>query len=160
MSVEVVKPWTITFQGNRGAPEMPVEAPVLKSWTEWSDPAIRFFSGTATYQATVVSPDIRPGDRVWVRFSDVREIAQVTINGKEAGTVWAKPLLVRIDKFLRPGENSLRIAVTNLWPNRIIGDLQPGAQKHITSTNIEKYTADSPLIPSGLIGPLEWVIER
>jgi hypothetical protein len=159
-SVNILRPWKITFQADRGAPDDPVEATTLKSWTEWDDPRIRFFSGTANYRVTVMAPTTRAGDRVWLRFPDVREIARVTINGKDAGTVWAKPLMVRVDQFLTPGENRLEVAVTNLWPNRIIGDLQPTAQKHFTSTNITQYKANSPLLPSGLIGQPEWVIER
>lgn len=160
LSVNLVKPWTISFQPGLGGPDSPIAAPALKSWTEWNDPAVRYFSGTATYEATVTAPSFPAGARVWLRFPDVREIAHVTINGQDAGTVWAKPLMLRVDQFLTQGENHLEVAVTNLWPNRIIGDMQPTAQKHFTSTNITKYTATSPLLPSGLIGPLEWVVER
>jgi len=159
-NVSILKPWKITFQAGRGAPDGPVEAPELKSWTEWSDPGVRYFSGTAAYQASVAAPNVPAGHRVWLRLADVREIAHLTINGKDAGTVWAKPFMLRVDQFLKPGENHLAIAVTNLWPNRIIGDMQPRAQKHFTATNITQYKADSPLLPSGLIGPPEWVIEQ
>ena len=40
-----------------------------------------------------------------------------------------------------------------LWPNRLIGDAQPGAEK-LTYTAIPFYRADSPLTPSGLMGPV------
>jgi hypothetical protein len=160
VNVTALKPWKISFQPERGAPVDPIEATALKSWTEWDDPAVRFFSGTATYRNDVMSPDTPAGGHVWLRFSDVREIAHVTINGKDAGTVWAKPLILRVDQYLKSGENHIEIAVTNLWPNRIIGDLQPTAKQHFTSTNITAYKADSPLLPSGLIGRLEWVVER
>ena len=60
--------------------------------------------------------------------------------------------LRRIDD--RAGSNELEIAVTNLWPNRLIGDQRlPPEQRH-THTNITKFTADSPLMPSGLLGPV------
>jgi hypothetical protein len=160
LPVTVLKPWTVGFQSDRGAPDGSVEMPVLKSWTESSDPAVRYFAGTATYRADLMAPDAQPGARIWLRLPQVREIARVFVNGKEAGTVWAKPLMLRMDAFLKPGVNHVEIEVTNLWPNRIIGDLQPAAREHITSTNIVKYRADSPLLPSGLIGDPEWVIER
>jgi hypothetical protein len=57
-------------------------------------------------------------------------------------------------QLLHPGDNDIELDVTNLWPNRIIGDLQPGVEHPITHTNIRKYTAASPLLPSGLIGPV------
>jgi hypothetical protein len=54
---------------------------------------------------------------------------------------------------LKTGENHLEVQVTNLWPNRLIGDKQPGAQR-IAFTTFDPYKADSPLLPSGLIGPV------
>jgi hypothetical protein len=150
----VTAEWRVTFQRARGAPEQPISITDLTSWTEWPEPGVRYFSGTATYRADVVAPTFAQGEQVLLRFSDVREIARVRVNGHDAGTVWAKPFTLRVDPWLKPGENSIEIAVTNLWPNRIIGDLQPGAVQHYTETNITKYRANSPLVPSGLIGPV------
>ena len=152
--------WSVTFQPDRGAPTQPISITDLKSWTEWPDPGVRFFSGTATYKAQVVAPTFANNEHVLLSFPDVREIARVRINGHDAGTVWARPLTIRVDPWLKPGENTIEIEVTNLWPNRIIGDLQPGATQHYTSTNITTYHAGSPLLPSGLIGPPAWLIER
>ncbi len=148
-------PWTVKFQPGRGAPSSPMPFPALTSWTESTDPGVRFFSGTATYRAQCNAP-AAPHAEVWLRLSDVREIARVRINGNEAGTIWAKPLTLRVDPWLRPGVNEVEIEVTNLWPNRIIGDLQPGHAVSITHTNITTYNANSPLLPSGLIGPVFW----
>ena len=58
---------------------------------------------------------------------------------------------------LRPGENTLVIKVTNLWVNRLIGDQQPDAAKKYTYTTQAFYQADSPLLPSGLLGPVQVV---
>ena len=150
--------WKVQFQSGRGAPSEPLTVHVLQSWTDWPQPGVRYFSGSATYRATVAAPNSRPGEEVFLRFKDVREIARVRINGHDAGTVWAKPLEVRVDPWLHHGSNDLEVEVTNLWPNRIIGDLQPGAMKRFTRTNIGSYRQDSPLLPSGLIGPLSWVL--
>lgn len=159
-AVQPLAPWSVTFQPDRGAPAHPVLFPHLTSWTENADAGVRYFSGTATYRTEVLAPQHGAGDEVWLRFSDVREIARVRMNGHEAGTVWAKPLVVRVDPWLKPGKNLLEIEVTNLWPNRIIGDMQPNATAHITRTNIRSYRADSPLLPSGLIGDLEWELRH
>lgn len=152
--------WELTFQLQRGGPASALHASELKSWTESSDPRVRYFSGSVTYTARVMGPVRNSDDRVYLTFQDVREIASVKINGYVAGTVWAKPYELRVDPWLRPGDNELEITVTNLWPNRIIGDLQPGAHEHITSTNITSYRADSPLLPSGLIGEVTWSVRR
>jgi hypothetical protein len=151
--------WSVTFQPNRGGPATPVEVRSLKSWTEWAEAGVRYFSGTATYRTKVTAPFFSKGSRVWLCFADVREIARVRVNGHDAGTVWARPLKIRVDRLLKPGENTLEIEVTNLWPNRIIGDLQPGTTQRFTQTNITTYRADSPLLPSGLIGPVTWEVD-
>ena len=52
------------------------------------------------------------------------------------------------------GDNTLEVKVINLWPNRLIGDLQPGAKRHWTYESSHFYTKDSPLLPSGLLGPV------
>jgi hypothetical protein len=62
-----------------------------------------------------------------------------------------------LDGAARPGPNEQRIAVTNLWPNRLIGDLRLPPGKRLTRTNIQKFQPDSPLLPSGLLGPVRLV---
>jgi hypothetical protein len=76
------------------------------------------------------------------------------VNGKPAGAAWRKPYRVNLTGALKPGENTLEIKVANTWVNRIIGDQQPGATK---ITTVQSYRADSPLVPSGLVGPVKVV---
>ena len=46
--------------------------------------------------------------------------------------------------------------VTNLWPNRLIGDKHLPEGKGFTWTPYNtSYKVDSPLLPSGLIGPVK-----
>jgi hypothetical protein len=59
---------------------------------------------------------------------------------------------------LRPGANEITIEVVNSWVNRLIGDEQPGATR-LTFTDVKPYKADSPLRPSGLLGPVTVVRE-
>jgi hypothetical protein len=54
----------------------------------------------------------------------------------------------------KPGANTIEVKVTNLWVNRMIGDRQPGASTQYTFTRPVFYKADSPLLPSGLLGPV------
>ena len=106
------------------------------------------------------------------------------LNGTDLGTLWKLPYCVDVTDAVRSGENELEIRVTNLWPNRLIGDehLPPeneydvtggffgGAIKalpewyaqgkpkppggRITFTTWKHYDKDSPLLASGLIGPV------
>jgi hypothetical protein len=145
--------WTITFQANRGAPAGPQSLQRFQSWSESTDTGVRYFSGTATYQTSV---DVKPsvGQRIFLSLTGLHEICTVRINGKSVGTLWAMPYRLDITDSLIAGHNILTLEVTNLWPNRIIGDAQPAAAQTYTRTNIRTYTADSPLLPSGLIGPV------
>jgi len=152
--------WTLTFQPGRGAPTQPINLTDLKSWTDSPNDGIRFFSGVATYKAQLAAPNFAKGEHVLVQLPEVHEVARVKVNGHDAGTIWAQPLTLRVDPWLKKGINTIEIEVTNLWLNRIIGDLQPTAAQHYTSTNITTYHADSPLLPSGLIGTPEWLIEQ
>ena len=97
---------------------------------------------------------VTPGRQLWLQFGQVRGIATVTVNGRAADTVWRQPYAVRIDPLVHPGENNVEIKVSNLWPNGLIGDLQPSATAQYTHTNVRAYTKDSPLLPSGILEPL------
>jgi hypothetical protein len=147
--------WTLSFPTGWGAPaSVPVEQ--FQSWTESTDPGIRYFSGTAVYRTTLQIPSgfVAPGRQLWLQLGQVREIATVTVNGHAAETVWRQPYAARIDPFLHAGDNVVEIKVSNLWPNRLIGDLQPSAAAQFAHTNVRAYTKDSPLLPSGLLGPV------
>jgi hypothetical protein len=56
--------------------------------------------------------------------------------------------------LLHPGDNTLEVEVTNLWPNRLIGDAQPGVKHSYTWTNIKTFKSSSPLLTSGMLGPV------
>jgi hypothetical protein len=85
----------------------------------------------------------------------VENLAEVVVNGKSHGVLWKTPYRVDITGALKQGENQLEIKVTNLWVNRLIGDLQPGVQNKITFTTMPFYKPESPLQPSGLMGPVQ-----
>ncbi|MFN7948802.1 MAG: glycosyl hydrolase [Blastocatellia bacterium] len=150
--------WNVQFQADRGAPEK-VTFDRLMSWTEIADPGVKYFSGTATYGQTVNAPSgwFAAGTRLWFDLGDVKNLAEVVINGQSLGIVWQQPFRVDVTDALRPGANAVEIKVTNLWVNRLIGDQQPSAAKKYTYTTMPFYRADSPLLPSGLLGPVRLV---
>ncbi len=152
-SAPIGNTWSLEFAPNLGAPAH-ATFDRLRSWTENSDPGIRYFSGTARYATRFRLPAVEPNRILYLDLGDVREVAHVRMNGHDLGVLWKKPFRVRINAAVHTGENVLEIAVTNFWPNRIIGDqlLPPG--QRITRTNITRYRADSPLLPSGLLGPV------
>jgi hypothetical protein len=148
--------WSVSFQPGRGAPEQ-VEFDRLGSWSDNSMEGVKYFSGTATYAKTVEVPasGFRPGAHLWLDLGDVEDVAEVAVNGKPLGILWKAPFTVDVTGALRPGSNQVTIKVTNLWVNRLIGDQQSDAEKKYTFTDFKPYKADSPLLRSGLLGPLQ-----
>jgi hypothetical protein len=145
--------WNIGFQAGRGAPPNTTFTQ-LTSWAEHADAKIKYFSGTATYDNAFKLSNIDKKARYFIDLGEVRNIAEVLVNGKNVGAAWKKPFRLDITEALKPGQNKLEIKVTNLWVNRLIGDQQPGVEKKITYTTMPFYQADSPLVPSGLLGPV------
>ncbi len=152
-------PWNIVFQSGRGAPNS-ITMNELLDWSHSDDPGVRYFSGVGTYAKTVeASPNwFRKGARLWLDLGDVKNLAEVTINGKDLGQTWHAPYRVDATSALKPGANEIRMKVVNAWVNRMIGDEQLGATK-ITFAAVKPYKANSPLLPSGLLGPVTVVRE-
>ena len=90
-----------------------------------------------------------------IDLGEVKNLAEVSVNGKPLGTLWKKPYRVDVTHALKPGKNSLEIRVTNAWVNRIIGDRQPNVTETYTFTSPKFYKADSKLVASGLLGPVK-----
>ena len=98
--------------------------------------------------------------RLYLDLGEVREVAQVRVNGQDLGILWKKPFRVALGTAARAGRNQLEVAVMNLWPNRLIGDQRLPPERRLAWNNIAKFRADSPLLPSGLLGPAKVEIDR
>jgi hypothetical protein len=151
-------PWDLSFPSDQGAPDK-VRLEALTSWATHSTPGIRYFSGTATYTKDVQAPAswFRPGARLVLDLGKVKEIAEVSVNGKAVGLAWRSPFRLDVTEALKPGANRVEVRITNLWANRMIGDTQPGIVKPYTFSLFKPYKEDSPLLESGLLGPVSLV---
>ena len=147
-------PWNVEFLDGQGTPES-AQLAAGTSWTENTNPAIRFYSGRARYSRTVHIPDAwrNEDQRIELDLGIVAEMARVRINGQDLGVLWNTPFRRDISSALRPGDNRIEIIVTNYWRNRLIGDEQPDATR-FTFSSLRPYSADSTLRPSGLLGPV------
>ncbi len=170
--------WDLSFPPNWGAPPS-VTLDKLISWTDHADDGVRYFSGTATYDKEIDIPAERlaSGRELWLDLGEVKDFAEVSLNGRDYGVLWKPPFRVNITDAAKPGMNKLVVKVTNLWPNRLIGDEQlpsdrewhgkqlaewpqwvldgkPSPTGRFTFTTWHHYTKDSQLLESGLIGPV------
>jgi hypothetical protein len=148
-------PWQVSFPPNWGAPPS-ITLEDLSSWSTNTDPGIKYFSGTGTYTKSITAPAdwFTTGAHVWIDLGDVKNLAEVTVNGKPLGLVWHAPFRVDATAALKPGANELTVKVTDAWVNRMIGDQQPDAKVKYTFTTVKPYKANSKLQESGLIGPV------
>jgi alpha-L-rhamnosidase/F5/8 type C domain len=149
--------WDVGFPPDRGAPAK-ITIDKLISWSDNSDTGVKYFSGTGTYTKTIQAPAdwFVAGAQVWLDLGDVKNLAEVSVNGKPLGILWRRPFRVEATGALKPGANTVQVKVTNLWVNRLIGDQQPNATKY-TYTTQPFYRDNSPLLPSGLLGPVQIV---
>jgi hypothetical protein len=163
-------PWTLSFPANSGAPAS-IQLPALNSWTSNADLGVKYFSGTATYTKVVQAPPswFHPDQRIVLDLGKVRDIAEVAVNGKSVGMVWAPPYRLDITSVLKPGVNRLEIEVTNEWTNRLIGDrLLPPGKRLLSQIDVAPPQAGNTgffggpqqPIESGLLTTVSLVAER
>ena len=158
--MEVNAPWTIQFPKGWGAPETSTFQ-VLKSWTEVDDEGIKYFSGTASYHNRIkISKKMLQGENeIWLDLGEVRDLAEVYVNGRKVEILWKMPYQVEISSFVKAGENELRIDVTNEWTNRLAGDQDlPEDQRYLPAFG-RRFGRKWEPEPSGLIGPVK-IISR
>jgi hypothetical protein len=93
-------------------------------------------------------------------LGDVKNLAEVRLNGTNLGVLWALPFRVDVTKAVKATGNELQVEVVNFWPNRIIGDQFLAPERRFTRTNIRKLTKDTPLMESGLLGPVRILAEQ
>ncbi len=123
--ITVDGPWNVSFTPGWGAPRQFVFNK-LASWTSSHNGGIKYFSGTGTYRKsfTVPASFIGADNRVILELGSVKDMARVWVNGREMGVLWHAPFKMDVTSALKAGVNNLRVAVTNTWRNRLIGDDQ------------------------------------
>jgi hypothetical protein len=152
----IATPWQVSFETDpvkRGAPA--TTFPTLIDWATSDNPAIKYYSGTAVYTNSFKLDAKADGATYLLDLGKVGNMAKVKINGQYAGGAWTPPYRVDVTPYVKAGDNAVEVEVVNCWVNRIIGDLQlPVAERKLTPA-YSPWKADSPLMPSGLQGPVE-----
>jgi len=153
---ELTGPWDVGFDPKWGGPEK-VTFEKLDDWSKRPEKGIKFYSGTATYRKVFELSESKIQNaefKILLDLGKVAVMARVQLNGKDLGVVWTDPFRVDITAAAKPGANTLEIAVVNLWPNRLIGDQALPEAKRFTWSTWNMYNKDSPLLVSGLLGPV------
>ena len=183
---EVTGAWRVSFDPRWGGPKEPVTFSKLLDWSKHPDSAIHYYSGTAVYRQTIELSKAEAStarNRLLLDLGNVEVMARVKVNANDCGIAWKPPYRLDITDAVRPGKNELEIDVVNLWINRMIGDEQlpmdsewkdeftllkwpdwflagkPSPTGRLTFTTARHYTKDTPLVPSGLLGPVRLMRE-
>ncbi len=158
--------WKISFDPKWGGPDT-VTFPKLMSWTDWQEDGIKYYSGKSTYKKTFDLTVETAGNkkalpvngRLFLDLGELKDVAEVRLNGKKLGTLWCAPWRVEITGAVKPKGNLLEVDVINLWANRVIGDLNQPIEKRFTKTHdgfrFDFLTGKTPLLISGLLGPVK-----
>jgi len=154
---EIPGPWEVQFDPTLGGPSSATHFSQLQDWSQAKDPAIRFYSGQATYRTTFDAPPaaVQSKKASILSLGDVKNIAQVSLNGTDLGIAWCTPWHLEIPPgILKNRDNRLEITVANLWCNRLIGDAALPPEKRITRSTWYPFPPNAPLQKSGLLGPV------
>lgn len=160
---DLAAPWEVSFDPAWGGPEKTVFEK-LDDWTQRPEEGIRHYSGKAVYRkrfdlAAELLKQVKSDCRI--ALGTVHDMASVKLNGRDLGVVWCDPWEVEIPReLLREHGNELEITVANRWPNRLIGDQALPPKDRRTKTTWNPFKTTSPLLPSGLIGPVQVMVSE
>ncbi len=182
--LELKGSWDVYFIDGMGAPEKTI-FPELISWPKHPNENIKYYSGHAIYKKNIsLSKEMMENNKLLLDLGNVAIMAEVKINGKDLGILWKRPYTIDITNAVKMGTNTIEIKVVNLWINRLIGDEQLPEDSNrkangslhewpqwvlegkTSPTNRNSFTTwqlwekDSPLLESGLLGPVRLFFEK
>jgi hypothetical protein len=164
---EINGPWEVRFPRGWGAPAS-IVLPELISWTQHAENGVKYFSGIAAYhkKLALLAEQLGPDRQIFLDLGRVRFVAEVYLNGKSLGILWKPPFRVDITQAVKPGTNHLIVEVANTWSNRLVGDAKSPQSKQYCRTNMTHSLTwqapwkDTPLLESGLLGPVHLITAR
>jgi hypothetical protein len=133
----------------------------LRDWIASSD--TKDFSGMADYRTSVSLPanfnSLLPAR---IDLGEVKDSAEVVVNGKSIGITFMAPYQVQVTDRLRPGENQLEFRVANLWNNHVLA--MPKNSSTVPApgygiTDVLYGPSERKPLSSGLLGPVQIVQE-
>lgn len=162
---EISGNWQMELAGK----DFPAVRKTLNHLASWSDdPATQTFSGTGIYRIDFMLPSgyLASGQKMYLELGKVGNIAEVKINGKEAGIVWMRGQKPEVTGVLKSGLNHLEIQVTNTLINRIAAMKEPAPvpdyliARYGDKDKLKEVPREfgfSPLPAAGLLGPVRLI---
>ena len=146
-------PWKVTFSEKMGGPKETQEWQKLTDWTTSTSPNIKYYSGVAKYENSFMLDKVSTTQsQYFLSIDKVMDIAKVTVNGKEVGTLWTQPYQLDITPYVKEGKNIIQIETANCLVNRIVGDDKLPTEQRVTFCLTPIYKGSTRLFPSGITG--------
>ncbi|MCM1044864.1 MAG: hypothetical protein NC417_05085 [Candidatus Gastranaerophilales bacterium] len=130
----------------------------------WTEHGLRHYCGNVIYQVEYRREEISDGEKVWLRLPPTEGICvKVRVNGSETILPWNFERRISIEKWLRPGENTIEAEVVGS-PRNMMGPFHLKEKPASTSAasfcpSAEVYSEDYLLAPYGLMGAIEIIRE-
>jgi len=136
----------------------------LADWSRHPEAGIKSYSGVATYRTSFDLAAPTAHDRpMFIDVGQVKEMARVSLNGRDLGVAWCPPWRVRVPRgLLQDRGNELVISAANTWQNRLSADHVLPVKDRLTRVghNLHEISAQGGLRPSGLLGPVRLMAEE
>ena len=157
---DISKNWSVRLKNDQLKIDEEFELDRLQDLSQLEDETSKYFSGKIIYRKNFEFENEFKSDKIFLDLGKVGVIARVKLNGKEIGGLWTAPWKLNISGHLKNGDNSLEIEVANLWVNQLVKDASNDKKLRETWMLIDhNYNKNSPLPPSGLIGPVRLMKE-
>ncbi|KIQ18535.1 DNA-binding protein [Flavobacterium sp. MEB061] len=151
--------WDLQFDPEFHGPKEVVKTNKLFDWSTSTNDQIKYYSGTSVYKKEFIWKG-KTSEKFWLDLGTIANIAEITINGKDCGTIWTFPYKTDISEALKKGKNMIEIKVTNTWANRLIGDEKLPKEESLTWTTAPFRLQEGILLKAGLLGPVTIVKEK
>jgi hypothetical protein len=157
---DISKNWSVRLKNDQLKIDEAFELDRLHDLSQLEDETSKYFSGKIIYRTNFEFENEFKSDKIFLDLGKVGVIAHVKLNGKKIGGLWTAPWKLNISGYLKNGSNSLEIEVANLWVNQLVKDASKDKKQRETWLLIDhSYDKNSPLPPSGLIGPVRLMKE-
>ncbi|TCD03177.1 glycosyl hydrolase [Pedobacter psychroterrae] len=153
-TIEIIKPWIVTFDRKAGGPEKPVLFETLTDWSANLNDSIKYYSGAAVYSNDFSIKKLEQGVSYVIELGAAKNIGKISVNGIDMGGVWTPPYRLDITNAVKKGNNKLEIRVVNNWVNRLLGDARLPVKQRQTAALFGPDERGG-LESSGLFGPVK-----
>jgi len=151
--------WDLQFDPEFHGPKEIVKTNKLFDWSTSDNNQIKYYSGTVIYKKDFVWKG-KTNEKFWLDLGTIANLAEVTINGINCGTIWTFPYKAEISGVLKKGKNTIEIKITNTWANRLIGDEKLPKEQRLTWTTAPFRLQEGILLKAGLLGPVTIIKEK